>query len=398
MKEEMRRMRTIKDEMKEEMQQQLQSIRLEFEERCAKQHQSQQNEIRSQLSKHEDEVRRAVGEQLLAQRVTSSNAVSNGEISALQSNISDLSERVDQLIGQFTQHTEETVSLRTSVEECSKKVNDQAQVVNGLETKFSDLDLQDLIGLADMSLRFPPLERQLQGVQPQMKALSDKVQQMVSRMVTLTGGMVDQLRHTVDEIQKTIADQGGRIRALEDVSPSSSRLGAMGGFATGESTNADVVSIKGDFDSTKAEVERLTQEYSRLSEQVNRVKKDVASAQSVNGELESVRHQILVLDSQFGNLSTKALAEHIIGHLEQVMVYPNARQLAADFDSLKTLVDHLVSRIDSLEGKGEGSTSSVNGRFLVGHNELCGNGIGQKRKRADFELNGAEHPATNGAG
>lgn len=392
-------------EVKETLEAQLQAVRAE------------QDGLRSQLSKKHAESNQALEEKLL-ERINNSDRVPRAEISslaqensALRSDVSGLLRKVDELTEQLAQRNQETGDLRESLAASNRRIEDQAQKVDEHETKLSNIDLDALEGVAEvMSFGFPALQRNVENVQSKMdtlsgeteaknKALLGQVQDFLARMGTTVGQMVDGL-------QGTVQDQGKRIEALEKApSARTSTVTESPAMRVGlETLNSDVASIKADFDSAKVAVDQLTRKYTALSGQVNQLCENVATARKeIDGRLELAQHSFNVLDSRFNNLTTRMLAEHIIGQLEQV--YSKPSQLLADVAGLKTQLNGLSSRLETLEVRVQDSQrqlvpaiSEHLGKRLDDLTDHSKNGLPQKRKRTDTATNGAEHTATNGAG
>lgn len=187
------------------------------------------------------------------------------------------------------------------------------------------------------------------------------------------------------------------------------------------SFSSEVESIKTDYDATKTKVETLVQGYQGLSTQVGQVTQTVTtSSKDLNEQLECLRHLVTVLDSQFNNLSTRSLADLIIGQLEQL--YPDVRRLIADLDGLKMLAEGFEARVGNLEAQVQDYAAKVDrleerAASLVWGNQNpvkpmlddcrpgsdgdgddhASNGHGHKRRKIDASPNGAEHLITNGS-
>lgn len=333
------------------------------------------NNLQSQLAKQEKDLRRTIAEQLVKQpseHKTSSAQVPGVDFSVLiqqessarVSDVSNLLKRVDELTGQLAQQSQDTISLRTDLTTCYQQVENQVQKVDEHESKLSNVDFNDLEGVAEtMSLVFPNLQRKVESIQTtvdkfperfaetisdtieaKQDALLKQVQQFLGKSGKAIGDMVD-------GVQRQVQDQGSRIKSLEGVHLCSGRLGTTDDQVAKrefESISSDVTSIKTDLNSINTKVGGLAKDYLGLSEQVNQVDLDIKKVgKDLEDQLKFIRHSVTVLDTRFNNLSTRELAEQIIGQLEQV--YPNARQLIADMDGLKTRADGLDARLASVE-------------------------------------------------
>ena len=396
----------------EEMGQQIRAMRGELEMRQSK----QETDLQSRLSRHREELAKAVEEQLAAHKNSSDtgstldpaiSTLMQQESLARQSEISGLIRRVDEQHGQLVQHTQEIATLRGSQATCAQQVEEHG-------TKLSSLDTDALEDVAEIvSLKFPELQRTVTGIQTILNVAENlravdvpnlqrtvadmqvrlseipgevdtKQQALDARFRDVVKGMADLLGSMVDDVGVSVTEHGIRIKALEELA-SVGRLGAnaeQDRAADAEFDSAGIASFKPDYDTTKATVKRLTQE-----------------SENLNGQLEMLRQSFNGLDSQFNNLTTRSLAECIIGHLEQL--YPNSRQLSADVDRLKTVTLGFDSRIGSLEGLLQGFKGKADG-FADAKFDSATKDIdestrpGNKRKRSDLGLNGTEHPLGNG--
>ncbi|KAK4155228.1 hypothetical protein C8A00DRAFT_13703 [Chaetomidium leptoderma] len=384
---EVKALKSVKEEVTGELQEQLRVVRGEFEERQTERETTEMSTF------------------IAAERPT------------LLSDMAGLLSRVDKLTGQLTQNTQDTVELRNSLIACTRRVDDEARKVEEHEAKLSSLDIDALEEVAEkMSIDFPDLQRRVAGIQAKLDGVSQEIdtkqQALFAQVQQFVGQMGGDLGGLVDEVEKSVMACATRIKTLEEAPmgrPDASTGTSLAASVEMGSISSDMVLIKSDLDSTKTAVGRLTQE---LSDKVGQVDQKVsATSEDINNQLTMIRHSITVLDSQYNNLSTRSLAEHIIGQLEQI--YPSGRH--DDIDELKRLANGLSSRIDTLEGqvqevqefKGKeakfdaSKVSSEQERLHQLLDESLRPGTHHnpmKRKRTDLGMNGAEHTVTNGTG
>ncbi|KAH6847938.1 hypothetical protein B0I37DRAFT_308891 [Chaetomium sp. MPI-CAGE-AT-0009] len=409
----------LKEQMKEQMKEQL------------KEHMREQmkemKEIKTMKRANEEAVEevkeevRAVRAEVNKQQSKSRQALSTAEVSALvrkessaqQSDITSLLKRVDELTEQLAQSNQDTIALRSGLIACTQRVNDEARKIEEHEEKLSSLDTEALDSAAEaVSIGFPDLQAKVASLQAKMDCTISQ-QEVDARQKTLFShvrqyveGMGEGLGQVVDETQKATKEHEARIKALEKastgtVSPGSDTGHSQAAKAEFKTISSDIASIKSEFDATKITINRLTEEVETIAKE------------ELSKQLDMLRQSITVLDAQFNNLSTKSLAEHIIGQLEHF--YPNARQLSADIEFLKTVVGTHGSRIDQVEGRIEdfkdkaGSFSEAkpfdaseveNMQNLLLQNLDESGRPALKRRRVDPSLNGIEHlvPLTNGTG
>ncbi len=404
-------LKSLREEMMAEMKQQLHAMREDLKTRQQEHEDTRQTKLQSQLSRHEVNLTKVVEQRLSAQRNSPDNvstadvsSLIQKESSALQSDISGLVSRVDDLAGQLAQHTQDTVALRDSVAACNLRLEEEARKLEEHDSKLSGLDTEALERAAEsMDIHFPNLQQRVAAIQLKVDSTPEEIDSKHQALFAQVQSYVDtagiSLAELVDEIQTTVTQQGKRIGVLEE-SPAGNPVSAATppSKAAGpefDAMNQDLALIKSEFDSTKAAVDRLQNDCVALTDKVGHVDQSVSSnSEEILGQLATVRHSITVLDAQFNNLSTRALAELIIGHLEHI--YPNAQQLTADVKSLKLLTDSLATRIDGLEGRVQDFKGRVD-IFTRARLEAAGmNGEengghpGQKRRRVDQPgLNGA---------
>jgi chromosome segregation ATPase len=375
------------------------------------------------------------------------------ESSALKSDIAGLLKRVDELTGQLAQHTKDTASLRNDLAACTRRVDEEAGRVEEHETKLSSLDIGVLEEASETtSIKFPALERTVEGIQAKLDGLNtispqevDTKQEAFFRRVeefVVTSG--EELGGMVDEAQKDAAKLAARIKALEDASASTSTLGVGGslGQMVDEARNAAAdhaarikaleeastrstptrrgtdtgpsQTAKTDFEIINSDLAWIKSEFGATKTTVNRLSRDVSKlvSEDLNNQLAALRHIVLVMDTQFNNLTTKELAESILGQLEQI--YPNAGQLTADVEALEMRVGSIAGRLDGVEGRMEDFKSKP-GSFaddkafdmsiLAGRQDCFNgeldelmNGPNPKRRRIDSGVNSVERPvAANGS-
>lgn len=413
----------LQEQMMEQMKEQMKEQLREHMKEMAK----DMKEIKSMKRMNEESVEgvkeevRAVRAELDKQQSKSREAISTVEVSALvrkessalQSDIAGLLKRVGELTEQLAQSTQDTVALRDDLMACTQRVDNEARKIGEHEEKLSSLDTEALDSAAEaVSIGFPDLQAKVASLQSKMdhtvsqQEVDARQQELFSQVKQYVVGMGEDLGQLVDEAQKATTGHEARIKALEAAATSTSSPAPGTGHsqvakAEFDTINSDLASIKSEFDATKVTISRLTEDVSKIA------------SEDLIKQVDMLRQSFLVLDAQFNNLSTKSLAEHIIGRLEHF--YPNARQLNADIEFLKTLVGTLGPRIDELEGRIEdfkdkaGSFSEAkpfDASEVENMQQLLLQDLDEsgrptlKRRRIDSSLNGVEHlvPLTNGTG
>ncbi|KAL2129353.1 hypothetical protein VTI74DRAFT_7914 [Chaetomium olivicolor] len=409
-------MKSLKKEVKVEMGEQVGLVRGEFEKWQTEQQESQKRDWQSQFSKQQQDLKKEVEEQLSAYR-DSSDAVCQADVLALietqnlalRRDISGLLRRVDEHARLLAQRT----SLTNSAQQ-TEALGRLTQLAEEHSAKLERLDVEVLDKAADiLSCDFPKLQKTVTIIQTQVDNVSGDVDRkhaaLTTQIQTYVQGMGMNLGRLVDEMQGTVQDHATRIQALEaspaaSGPPNSTTQGHTAAIEL-DSINSDMASLKSDFGSTKVEIDRLDRKYAALSELVSRANHTATtSAEDLGGQLDLLRHSLDVLSTQYNNLSTRSLAEHILAQLETVS--PSARQVAADIDCLKKMIEGIAARVDSVEGWVQNfKVGKVDGRFgdtagvdlqgrIIGNGEAYrSNGVGHKRKRT-----GSEDPNVNGNG
>ncbi|KAL2179998.1 uncharacterized protein P884DRAFT_275578 [Thermothelomyces heterothallicus CBS 202.75] len=326
-------------------------------------------EVEQQLRAAREELDKRLSDGLEAVTSAKASTLAQKEMFALRTDYSGLLKRVDDLTQQLSRNAQDTITLRGELTEqlaqsnrgiaslskdlsaCVQRVEVEARKVEEHEEKLSGVDVEALEGVAEkMSIEFPDLQRKMAGIQARMdgtisrqevESKQNSLLARVQRYVTESG---ESLAQMVDAVQKATAEQSVQIEELKKASISTARLGAdsepnRATKAEFETISSDIASIKSDFDATKVAVDKLSKDVSTIVEE------------DLKNQLETIRLSIKVLDSQFSNLSTKSLAEHIIGQLGQI--YPNAQQINADIEALKTMISNLAYRMVQLERQTE---------------------------------------------
>ncbi|KAK3293296.1 uncharacterized protein B0H64DRAFT_209916 [Chaetomium fimeti] len=404
----------LKDQMKEQMKEMAKGMKEVKEiknmkrtsEEAVEEVKEEVRAVRAEIDKHQSKSREAIS-------AAEVSAIVRKESSALQLDIASLLKRVGELTEQLAQSTQDTVVLRNDLMACTQRVGDEARKIEEHEEKLSSLDTEALDSAAEaVSIGFPDLQAKVASLQTKMdftisqQEVDNRQETLFSQVKQYVEGMGEGLGQMVDEAQKATTEHEARIKALEKASTSTASPGPGTGHnqaatAKFDTISSDIASIKSEFDAAKVTINQLTENVSTI---VN---------EELSKQLDMLRQSFMVLDAQFNNLSTKSLAEHIIGHLEHF--YPNARQLNADIEFLKTAVGALGSRIDEAEGRIEdfkdkaGSFSEAK-PFDASEVENMQNLLLQsldesgrpalKRRRVDPSPNGIEQlvPLTNGTG
>jgi len=344
---------TILEKQQLAFKQQMDQMRMDMLVAQAEREQRQREEFKAQFSKYEEQIKTLVQAQdttqalsMQAQASTDGLASLRTEHAGLKSDLSALSDRVDGLARQLAQYKDEIKPLRESIDECSASANKSLSLLSSVDLEGVDQIAEVFVGawptlqnkVADHERRIEEVAQGLQSVKAtpeppapptppapvaaavdpslartveQASATAAQVKRVQEEMGTLWGGMLDDL----DERMGLLTT---RTAALEELAANLPR-----------SPPPDVDLIKGTTD-------KLGQDFVKLTEKVEVVN------DKMEQKCEYLNHQFTTLDSQYNNLSTKALAEHIIAQME--VFYPKNAQIVADIDMLSKTVQELKRR------------------------------------------------------
>ncbi|EGS23907.1 uncharacterized protein CTHT_0006160 [Thermochaetoides thermophila DSM 1495] len=367
------------------------------------QQKSQEVDLQARFSKQEQELKKTI-ERTISAHHNDVDQVSKTE-TGVSASITKLLEHVDELTQQLTQrNAEEATKLREDLVSFQRDVKTQEQRLGNCEAAIGRLDIDILERAAEiLSFDVPRLTKQVEVLEKAAKDVASKQEELWKRVQVYLNNTANGLAKLLDSVQTTVKGHDTRIKALEENPPVSTssgpELSGLPSTAELEKISSTVANIKTEFDSTKLEVSDLTQKYTGLSEKLVQLNQSVTSTKKdCTEQLEFVRHSVTVLDSQFNNLSTRALAEHIIGQLE-LLNPAGARVLVSDFDALKQRVDAVEPKVQTLEQV----CWVLQKRVLAGQllDGLGGHGGGEgappaKRKRMDGP-EGRRGPAGFGA-
>jgi chromosome segregation ATPase len=132
----------------------------------------------------------------------------------------------------------------------------------------------------------------------------------------------------------------------------------------------------------KTKVEKFEGDFEKLSTEV----------QGVSAHFEYLNHQVTALDSQYNNITTKPLAEHILAHME--LVYPTNREIIANMQELqRRMTCSEQDTRETVEELRQRVNLAIGQHAATGHPAVAG----IKRRRVDDSANGSPRPSVNGA-
>jgi chromosome segregation ATPase len=300
-----------------------------------------QNDISAKYSAKSSDT--ALSKDLAA--IRKDNAKLKTDYNALRADFSSALLRVDELEKREAPHGERATSgdndfkaLSESVTICLQKVEEQAERISKSEETLMNLDIQGLIDLVEVSVAFPQVQHQVKEQQNGLKELKGEVDRI--------NGFNDEVLNTVgswvDELRKTDTAQGTKIQALTEQVAALETAGSHNPAPVEDSTTkAEVASVKEELDGfsvhTKAELDAVRKKNKETTE--------------------FLTQQISVLDQRYNNLTTKDMAERILGVMESV--YPNAKNIAATLKLLQNTVESQKMQLAGVEEEGKATKRRV---------------------------------------
>jgi chromosome segregation ATPase len=244
----------------------------------------------------------------------------------------------------------ESVSRHTSVAARSDKedqtLQDLKARVLAIESRHQDSDRFEDTALGRLGASVNTLNRK-------WNSLNERLQQVEARLDQDRQSLMDGLKRV--EIRLDELPPEPRPQSLLDLDPEVSKF--------------------------KIKVEKFEGEFEKLSSEVHDVK----------GNCEALTHQFTVLDSQYNNITTRPLAEHIIAHME--LVYPSNRQILEDLDYLKQRIAKVELDLAHATAAAEGARQRSD---VATGNRAASPGPGNKRRRLDEGASGSPRPSLNG--
>ncbi|KAK3343904.1 hypothetical protein B0T25DRAFT_521965 [Lasiosphaeria hispida] len=201
----------------------------------------------------------------------------------------------------------------------------------------------------DLSSRVEKLDADKPAIQA---ALEADFQNKTRVLGTLNEKFHDELMQfvgeSIDKVEKDFKRQDERLDALEKVESAPTSTGNQQHRPEDESTRAAMHELQEKYESVSVTMNSVQQEHAGLLERFAQADETIrAAVQGYRDDLakktETLEHQITVLDSQFNNLSTKSMAEQIIGHMETI--YPTAQHIKTDLASLNTSIMEIKNQL-----------------------------------------------------
>ncbi|KAK0626156.1 hypothetical protein B0T14DRAFT_562091 [Immersiella caudata] len=280
------------------------------------------------------------------------NAKLKTDYDALRADFSNALLRVDELEKREGQRGERATSgendfraLSKSVTACLQKVEEQAERVSKSEETLMNLDIQGLDDLGEVLVAFPQVQHQVRELQDGLRVQQEGLTALkgdVNRINGFNDEVLSTVGRWVDDLRKTDADQGTEVRALKEQIADMKRAGSNHSAPVEDST-------------TKAEVASVKKELDGFSVHT---KEELDAVRKKNKETtEFLAYQISVLEQRYNNITTKEMAERILGVMETV--YPNAKNIATTLKSMQNTIESQKMQLVSVEEEGKATKRRV---------------------------------------
>ncbi|KAK1761179.1 hypothetical protein QBC47DRAFT_397153 [Echria macrotheca] len=270
------------------------------------------------------------------------NVSLKSQIDALRLEVSAATERLKELEARVERQAQDAQHMRDSVASRQDEVEGLKTEVDTHRRKLMHMDTQIWDEMADASLftlpklkaDFERLEQSYQqtaakqekldgspapALTSQTEAFKKEADQFQLKIITRVGGFVDELRARDTAIENQVKDVQAKVaslRAATENKPSSS-----------EAPNPEAIN------EIKRELSVVLQHVLKTDQDVQKASEEMAEKTKL------LVLQFNSLQLQYQNLTTKELAQQIIGHLETI--YPNSRQIVEDIGLLSVTTENL---------------------------------------------------------
>jgi chromosome segregation ATPase len=236
-------------------------------------------------------------------------------------------------------------TLSESVATCLQKVEEQAEKVSKSEETLMNLDIQGLNDIGEVSVAFPRVQHQVRELQDGLKAQQEglkAVQDGVVRLDNVNNDVLETVGSWVDSLRKRDDDQGKEIQALRE------RVGAMEGTSSNNPAPIEDTTTKAEVATVKTELDRSLAQTKEELDAVRKKEKETT---------EFLLHQISVLEQRYNNITTKEMAERILGVMETV--YPTAKNIESVLSLIQSGQESQKRQLAGVEEEGKATKRRV---------------------------------------
>ncbi|KAK3997128.1 hypothetical protein QBC44DRAFT_108075 [Cladorrhinum sp. PSN332] len=175
--------------------------------------------------------------------------------------------------------------------------------------------------------------------------LRDANNQLGTRVHTLEERAATEKSHTPAQIGLKRTASAARLTSPDSTTPGARIDSALWRHAT-ERLNKDLATLVEKVDKLVGAIQHHDEKFAQLE-----APNTTQVLEELQSKFDMIKISVESLDHRFNNLTTKHLAEHMIGILQQLC--PNEAQLKADIDILKKLIKTLEGRVQEFTGKVE---------------------------------------------
>ncbi|KAL1884340.1 hypothetical protein VTK73DRAFT_34 [Phialemonium thermophilum] len=267
----------------------------------------------------------------------------DAELTALRAENATLRAQTTALQDRVAALSEEQAVCKGQVDVLQKSHDECTTLVDEMRLRVCEIDVPAMDQLADLPLRWSTLENKVNENDKNLKQIIpflqvgrrtesttvgepsfsalvqnhheiEKIKEMHERMVGLWGTMLDELKVEMSGLEE-------RVKALESVAQT-------------------LVHAASDVDLMKDTARKLGEDVIRLNDRSEGLGKDM------HCKYEYLEQQFTSLEFRYNNISTKKLAERVLGAMEAF--YPSNAQVVADIGALAVAVDDIKAQMAKL--------------------------------------------------
>lgn len=279
------------------------------------------------------------------------NATLRSENVSLRSEVLETTRKVQELAEKLEQQVQAANKLREAVGSFGEQVNEQKILVDDHQSKLMHIDTQIWDEMAEISsFAFPKLQEGVDKLQGEVGKLRQSHTLLAGRkesesgspapsialenyerkneefsllLLKKIGGWVDELREKVKSIEQHHTNLRTDFEALSQ---------RTAGLQT-EVTSLGQATPSSSAGGASHEYAELQKQYSKQDEEIKKLSEDLAQKTNF------LSHQFSILQGQYNNLTTRELAQAMLGQLEQL--YPEPRKIVADISQLNETTEQI---------------------------------------------------------
>ncbi|KAK4165046.1 hypothetical protein QBC43DRAFT_41905 [Cladorrhinum sp. PSN259] len=317
----------------------------------------------------------------------------------------DLKDKVDNM--QSSRVESRVAALETSVNRILLTQQHDNDRLDDAETNIDTIHHQVTEASAGMQNLTQKMNTMRDHLETRATSLETQITTLNTNTTSSLGGLAESFGKIINDLRGEDGRLGARVSTLEkkagEQTPAPVQVALKRTATAARLTSPDAATSPLRLDSAlklnkdlAALMERIENLESTVRQQVERLSQlEISNSAQVledlQAKVEMVKFGVESLDDRFNNLTTKHLAEHLIGTLQQLC--PNEAQLKADIDFLKKLIQKLESRVQEYTGKVEKVDDNMNKMMLdlQGNRNFSEDGLNKgsvKKRKLDSSPNG----------